>query len=70
LESGEVTSIVGDQVVVRADSKPPQIGQAVYSEKAKVGIVSDVIGAVDKPFFVVRPSPNAKISVSDRLRTK
>jgi rRNA processing protein Gar1 len=70
LESGEVTSIVGDQVVVRADSKPPQIGAAVYSEKAKVGVVSDVIGAVDKPYFIVRPSPNAKVNVADKLRTR
>ena len=57
-------------MVVKATSKPPEIGSAVYSEKCKVGVVSDIIGSVDKPYFIVKPNPNAKIKVSDRLMSK
>jgi len=69
LNTGEVTSIVGDQVVVKSAPKPPAIGAMVYSEKCKVGVVADIIGSVESPYFVVKPDQNAKIKLSDRLRT-
>ena len=69
LNTGEVNSIVGDQVVVKTTTKPPGIGAAVYNEKGKVGVVSDIIGAVDKPYFVVKPHGNVKVNVGDRIQS-
>jgi rRNA processing protein Gar1 len=69
LNTGEVISIVGDQVVVKAASNPPAMGTVVYSEKGKLGIVADIIGPVDKPYFVVKPQGNAKVSVGDRVKS-
>jgi rRNA processing protein Gar1 len=68
LNTGEVTSIVGDQVVVKSASLPPAIGTAVYGEKGRVGTVSDIIGPLSKPYFVVKPAAGAKIKEGDVLR--
>ena len=70
LIAGEVTSIVGDQVVVKSASEPPSIGNIVYGEKGKAGTVADVIGAVGNSFFIVKPNPKVKINVGDKLRLK
>ena len=67
LESGEVTSIVGEQVVVKSTANPPKIGSPVYSGKIKVGVVADIIGSVESPYIVVKPQANAKIQVGDIL---
>lgn len=69
MDTGEVISIVGDQVVVKSDPKPPKIGSLVFSSKGKAGIVMDIIGPVDKPYLVVKPNPNVKVKIGDRLRS-
>ncbi|MFH1055730.1 MAG: H/ACA ribonucleoprotein complex subunit GAR1/NAF1 [Candidatus Altiarchaeota archaeon] len=67
LDTGEVTSIVGDQVVVKSATQPPKIGTTVYTLKGKVGSVSDIIGSVDKPYFIVKLNQNSKVNVGDKL---
>ncbi len=69
MNTGEVTSIVGNQVVVKASGQPPQIGTPVFSGKGRVGVVADIIGPLEKPYFVVKPSPDAKLKVGDGIRT-
>jgi rRNA processing protein Gar1 len=66
LNTGEVTSIVGDQVVVKSTAKQFGIGTVVYNDRGKIGVVSDIIGAVDNPYFVVKPQGNVKATVGDR----
>ena len=66
MDTGEVTSIVGDQVVVKCVGKPPLIGSPVHTRKGRIGIVSDVIGAVSEPYFTVKLLPKAKIQVSEK----
>ena len=67
---GEVSSIVGDQVVVKASEKPPAIGSAVFNEKGgKIGVVADIIGPVEKPYYVVKPNQNCKVKPGDRIRS-
>jgi len=53
---GQVTSCVGDHVVVKMDrgSKPPKIGRKVFTDKKPVGSVFDVIGPADEPYAVVK----------------
>jgi rRNA processing protein Gar1 len=70
LIAGEVDSIVGDQVVVKSTAQPPAIGSVVYSEKGtKVGVVADIIGPVEKPYFIVKANANVEIPVGERLRS-
>lgn len=70
LESGEIISVVGDQVVVKSASDAPKIGSKIYSVRAKVGRVSDVIGPVDDPYYVVKPDPNTNLRVGDVLNSR
>jgi rRNA processing protein Gar1 len=69
LNIGEITSIVGDQVVVKCASEPPSIGDPVLGDRGRLGTVADVIGPVAKPYFVVKLNPNAKVKVGDRVRS-
>ena len=69
MDSGEVTSIVGDQVVVKVTGKLPAMGTAIFTSRTKIGVVADIIGSVEKPYFVVKTSPNAKVAIGDRLRS-
>jgi rRNA processing protein Gar1 len=70
LNTGEVTSIVGDQVVVKSSSPPPAIGAAVFGDKGRVGVVADVIGPVERPYYVVKADPKITLKIADRLRSK
>jgi rRNA processing protein Gar1 len=69
LDTGEITSIVGDQVVVKSTAKPPKIGAPAYTENGKIGVVSDIIGRVDSPYFIVKPEGNVKAAVGDKTRS-
>jgi rRNA processing protein Gar1 len=71
LDAGEVVSIVGDQVVVKATSKAPAMGSAVFNERGgKVGSVQDIIGPVEKPYFIIKPLNAAvKLKAGDRVRS-
>jgi rRNA processing protein Gar1 len=70
LDTGEVISIVGDQVVVKATAKPPAIGSVVFNERGgKVGCVADIIGPVENPFFIIKPNPNVTLKPKDRIRS-
>lgn len=69
LNTGEVDSIVGEQVVVRSTSEPPSIGAVVFNERSKVGLVADIIGPVSKPYFIVKLNPNAKVKPGDKIRS-
>ena len=69
MESGEITSIVGEQVVVKATGKPPQLGSAVYSPSGVIGVVSDIIGPVEKPYFIVKRQPNSKVNPGEKTRS-
>ncbi|MFH0861792.1 MAG: H/ACA RNA-protein complex protein Gar1 [Candidatus Altiarchaeota archaeon] len=70
LDTGEVISIVGDQVVVRSAPKPPGIGSTVYNERGgAAGTVSDIIGPVEKPYIVVKAKPNVTLKPGDSIRS-
>lgn len=68
MNTGEVNSIVGNQAVVKPTGKTPGIGATVYGENGKVGVVSDIIGAVDRPYAVVKVERNARIKTGDHIR--
>jgi rRNA processing protein Gar1 len=68
LSTGQVCSIVGNQVVIKPTADTPEIGSTVYDGKAAVGVVSDIIGAVDKPYAVVKPNDKAALKVGDVIR--
>jgi rRNA processing protein Gar1 len=69
LNTGDITSIVGDQVVVKCDAEPPVIGAQVMGGRGRIGVVADVIGPVGKPYYVIKLDPNAKVKVGDRVRS-
>jgi rRNA processing protein Gar1 len=68
LNTGQVSSIVGNQVVVKSPAETPKLGAAVYSEEGKAGAVSDIIGAVKKPYLVVKLEENVELAVGDTVR--
>jgi rRNA processing protein Gar1 len=70
LNADEVTSIVGDQVVVKTADKPPRMGAIVYRKNERIGKVADIIGPVEKPYYVVKASSNTKVEVGDILMPK
>ena len=70
MDTGEVTSVVGEQVVVKAAGRLPGMGSAVFANKGRIGLVADIIGTVEMPYFVVRKQPNAVVKVGDRTRDK
>ncbi len=67
LESGEITSIVGNQAVAKPSGKLPEIGTKVFVKDGILGRVMDIIGAVENPFFVVKTDGKKKIAVGDKL---
>lgn len=69
MDSGEVTSIVGDQVVVKVTGNLPAMGAQIFTSRGKIGVVADIIGSVEKPYFIVKTSPNAKVGIGERLRS-
>jgi rRNA processing protein Gar1 len=69
LNTGKVSSVVGDQVVVESASEPPRIGAKAYLGRDKVGVVADVIGRVDRPYFIVKPDAKSKLKAGDEIYT-
>ncbi len=70
MESGEVTSVVGEQVVVKSTGKPPEIGSKAYTKKDFLGVVADVIGPVDKPYFIVKKSGKNTAETGEKIYSK
>ncbi len=55
---GRVTKVTPSQnIVVKLDKTPPNMGMPVIDENLKVvGKVFDIIGPVSSPYAVIRPS--------------
>jgi len=68
LKLGRITSCVGDMIIVSSsDSEGISLksarglyGRSVSVNKLNIGRISDIIGRVDMPYFVVRLSGNFK----------
>jgi rRNA processing protein Gar1 len=67
LEVGEVISVVGEQAVLKPSGGLPKEGEKIFVKEGILGRVSDIIGAVDRPYFVVKISGRAKVAVGDRV---
>lgn len=67
MATGTINSIVGRQVVVKADGSPPKIGSKAKVDGRTVGVVADVIGAVENPYFVLKPKEGADLPVGGKV---
>lgn len=67
MENGQITSIVGDQAVLKPIGKLAEIGSRVFVKEGVLGRVVDIIGPVDDPCLVVKLSGKKEVSVGDKV---
>lgn len=67
MDSGEIVSVVGDQAVVVPSGRLPDIGVKIFVKDGIVGRVADIIGAVDRPYYVVKLSGRIPVSKGDKV---
>ena len=65
LDFGNVSGVVGDQVVVESAGKLPDLGIEVFIRNGRLGPVADIIGDVKKPYFVVRKVRNIDVKIGE-----